>query len=358
MRRTAIVSLLTLCALAQPCITLPGKGYAPVAVASETAVIVWDPATKTEHFIRSATFQSDGKPMGFLVPTPTPPKLSAVGEYDTPVEWGYRELERQIAPKVVKRKRPVYRLTEEWEFFPPGRFAAKSAPQTAMARSLYMGDSVDVFSEGQVGDYRTAVLRADDSQALLAWLKKNGFEADARLTEWLDPYVSKGWAITAFRFSPISPSFTSAPIRLSFKTDRPFYPYREPKEAKAALSRSLRVYFVSPERVNGQLETEAWPTHAESSSVFASRSVTYVADAFGLPEALFRNQRLTSFLDKTSSRPLSELYFDRDPNQREFGPPPIVQVVDEPIYIPKASAASLFGFGILGAVFIGRRRRR
>ena len=37
-----------------------------VNIASESAVIVWDEATKTEHFIRRATFQSTAYDFGFV----------------------------------------------------------------------------------------------------------------------------------------------------------------------------------------------------------------------------------------------------------------------------------------------------
>lgn len=356
MRRTAFLALLALGALARPCITLPGAGSAPVEVASETATIVWDPKTKTEHFIRSAMFRGDGKPMGFLVPTPTPPKLRALDAFT--VSWSLSSFQRQIAPKVVVQKRPVYRLSEEWVFFPPAKNASKAA-QIGLASQSLRG--VEVLSEGQVGSYQTAVLRADESQALLAWLKKNKFESDARLTEWLDPYVSKGWTITAFRFVPVAANFITEPVLLSFKTDRPFYPYREPKDARTAGGRSLRIYFVSPERVTGQLEDAPWSTRAEHASPLDIRNVYDPADAFGLPQELFKGRWLTSFHDKTTSRPSSELYFARDRDQSKVALPPVTRVVDDPVYIPKAGAAaaavSSIWMGTMGYALVRRRRK-
>ncbi|HEY7160292.1 MAG TPA: hypothetical protein VH815_03495, partial [Acidobacteriota bacterium] len=57
-----------------PCAPAPPNGRR-VQVLGESAVIVWDSKTKTEHFIRSATFESDSPDFGFLVPTPTVPTL-------------------------------------------------------------------------------------------------------------------------------------------------------------------------------------------------------------------------------------------------------------------------------------------
>src|SRR5687768_6694699 len=78
-----------------------------IDVVEEAAVIVWDPATKTQHFIRRATFQGNARDFGFLVPTPTAPQLAAVddGIFDTLLE---------------KIKRPVIERTRreiDWTFF-------------------------------------------------------------------------------------------------------------------------------------------------------------------------------------------------------------------------------------------------
>jgi hypothetical protein len=57
------------------CAPAPPKG-SWVDVANETAVIIWDAKSKTEHFIRSASFTSTSADFGFLVPTPTKPELT------------------------------------------------------------------------------------------------------------------------------------------------------------------------------------------------------------------------------------------------------------------------------------------
>ena len=48
----------------------------PVSIASESAIIVWDASSKTEHFIRRASFSTTAEYFGFLVPTPGKPTLS------------------------------------------------------------------------------------------------------------------------------------------------------------------------------------------------------------------------------------------------------------------------------------------
>src|ERR1051326_3386095 len=70
-----------------------------VEIADESAIIVWDSATGTEHFIRRATFKSAAQDFGFLVPTPTKPELAEADDA------AFKELARITAPKVVKQPR-------------------------------------------------------------------------------------------------------------------------------------------------------------------------------------------------------------------------------------------------------------
>ena len=49
-----------------------------IAIIEESAVIVWDAPSQTEHFIRRATFRGKGRDFGFLVPVPSVPALAEV----------------------------------------------------------------------------------------------------------------------------------------------------------------------------------------------------------------------------------------------------------------------------------------
>src|SRR5262249_14088468 len=52
----------------------------PVVNADQTVIIIWDAATKTQHFIRQASFKSEADDFGFLVPSPTQPELEEAGD--------------------------------------------------------------------------------------------------------------------------------------------------------------------------------------------------------------------------------------------------------------------------------------
>ena len=73
-------AIIVLALVALACAPAPHAGD-EIAIVEESAVIVWDPAAKTEHFIRRATFRGkEGHDFGFLVPTPAAPTLSEVDD--------------------------------------------------------------------------------------------------------------------------------------------------------------------------------------------------------------------------------------------------------------------------------------
>src|SRR5438132_14352848 len=60
------------------CCPAPPSGK-PVVNADQTVIMIWDAATKTQHFIRKASFKSEADDFGFLVPTPNQPELEESG---------------------------------------------------------------------------------------------------------------------------------------------------------------------------------------------------------------------------------------------------------------------------------------
>src|SRR5207302_315494 len=82
------------------------------------------------------------------------------------------------------------------------------------------------------------------------------------LTAWLEPYVKDNWKVTAFKIvqdPKTGQGARTAPVRMSFPAERPFFPYREPPETKPkddkaapAPPRLLRVYFVGDRRMAGR----------------------------------------------------------------------------------------------------------
>src|SRR5947199_4447888 len=84
---------------ASACCPAPPSGK-PVVNADQTVIILWDAASKTQHFIRQASFKSDADDFGFLVPTPTQPELDESGNEAFPY------LLKLTAPETQKVPRP------------------------------------------------------------------------------------------------------------------------------------------------------------------------------------------------------------------------------------------------------------
>src|SRR5687768_13172030 len=131
-----------------------------IDVVEEAAVIVWDPATKTQHFIRRATFRGNARDFGFLVPTPTAPALAAVddGIFDT--------LQAKIEPPTIERTRREI----HWSLLGIFRLADKG--ETATGAS-----PVEVLATAKVAGYEAAVLDATDAGALREWLQTHDYAA-------------------------------------------------------------------------------------------------------------------------------------------------------------------------------------
>src|SRR4051812_28697700 len=85
-------------AIASACAPAPPIG-GHVDIADESAIIIWDAAAKTEHFIRRAQFMATVKEFGFLVPTPSRPALA-----DAP-DSSFDHLATVTAPRVVTKVR-------------------------------------------------------------------------------------------------------------------------------------------------------------------------------------------------------------------------------------------------------------
>jgi hypothetical protein len=327
----------------------------------EEALIVWDAATKTQHFVRRASFRSTSQRFGFLVPTPTKPELAEVE--DTVFE----RLRSFLVPRVERR-------VDGWRveptalllmFFSGGDKSA-AAPGPAPVR---------VLDERRVAGYDAVVLEADDPRALAEWLERNGFASNPALAEWLTPYVTQRWKLSAFKIAdeplptPGVHSLASKAVRMSFTTERPFFPYREPADQRAGelealrsdppSDRRLRVYFLSTERAQGTLGDRAsWSGETlfaqpvERSALACGGTKSYCVD-LPLPSSPW----LTVFDDKSSPRPgTDEVFFAPSADRAPVDVPPVVLTEARVIPIP-LDLIALAALSVGGIVFALRARR-
>lgn len=287
--------VLLLGAASLACAPAPRSGE-EVRITEESAIIIWDAATRTQHFIRRASFETKARDFGFLVPTPSVPKL---GEAD---DAAFSLLEQITEPP---RAAPVA--------------AAKSEPMKAAAPA----PQVVVVAREKVAGLDAAVLKANDAGALDYWLKTNGYHSSPELTDWYKPYVAKNWIITAFKISADGAGqsrVNASAVRMSFQTEQPFFPYREPSGAKASGSRLLNVYFIGDSRPEGRIgANESWPGKAIWSGPMAGSDKDGLMKLAGLTKVPAAASRLTRFIDYASPRPGSDdLYFAPSADQSEL----------------------------------------
>src|SRR5438270_676663 len=154
MNRSSLMRLAVTFLTAQPVMgfacagaSLSGK---PVHFGDQVNIIIWDAATKTEHFVRQAFFQPKAKQFGFIAPTPTKPALSEADD---------------AAFKTLTALNPSK--------------SNYAAPISARA----FGGELQIVQEQDVGVYHAATLLATSASALSDWMKANGYVTTPAIEE-------------------------------------------------------------------------------------------------------------------------------------------------------------------------------
>jgi Uncharacterized protein conserved in bacteria (DUF2330) len=288
--------VLLLAAASLACAPAPRSGD-EVRIAEESAIIIWDSATRTQHFIRRASFETKAKDFGFLVPTPSVPKL---GEAD---DEAFSLLDR---------------ITE-----PPHVAPVADGRPVAAKMEVPRAPHVIVIAREKVAGLDAAVLKANDAGALDYWMKENGYNSSPELADWYKPYIAKNWIITAFKIASDGPRANSPAVRMSFQTEQPFFPYREPAGTKSSGSRQLEIYFISDTKPEGRIGASGeWPGKAVWSGPLSGNDRERMMKLVGLDKGP-ASSRLTRFRDNSSPRPgTDDLYFQTAADQSDLGKVP------------------------------------
>ena len=184
------------------------------------------------------------------MPTPTQPELHESGDAAFPF------LKKLTEPQTQKVRRPSAGIHCGCADEPIDDARVKST-------------SVVVLEEKLVAGFKAVVLDAESSTALVEWLNDHDYAFSPEVESWAKPYVDAGWKITALKVArddagAQDTSVAASSLRLTFKTDRPLFPYREPDsrtpaQALRARHRLLRIYFLAEARYEGELTKEvAW----------------------------------------------------------------------------------------------------
>jgi hypothetical protein len=311
----------------QACCPAPPGGK-PVVNADQTVILIWDAATGTQHFIRQASFKSEAEDFGFLVPTPSQPELDESGNDAFGLLRKLTEPERKKVPR------------------PRGGMGCGcgALPMARQAGNEPTAEAVLVLDEKRVAGFNAAVLETRSTAALVNWLKTNGYAFSPEVEAWARPYVEQGWKITALKVAKgkdgqASKDVAASALRMTFKTDRPLFPYREP-ESRAAVAqlgvhrRLLRIYFLADARYDGGLTPEtpwtgrvAWAGKVGADDRRKALELLNVAETAGPAEWW-----LTEFEDPWPYQAApADVYFARAADQNEVRRPPIIEYVAAPL---------------------------
>jgi hypothetical protein len=306
--------------IAPACCPAPPSGKA-VVNADQTVIMIWDAASKTQHFIRQASFKSDADDFGFLVPTPTQPDLQESGNDAFPFLRKLTEPEKRRVP------RP-----------PSGGFGCSEEKTTRYETK----DAVRVLDEKMVAGFQATVLEAKSADALVDWLKQHGYAFSPEVQAWAKPYVEAGWKITALKMAKDKKSrgenVDASALRLTFKTDRPLFPYREPDpkaaaKTLAARQRLLRIYFVAETRYKGELaKNSPWSGKAVWANTLNDEARKKLLALLGLPTTSIPERCwLTEFEDNWSyTAAPADVTFQPDFLQHPIAREPIIEYVSSP----------------------------
>jgi hypothetical protein len=175
---------------------------------------------------------------------------------------------------------------------------------------------VDVIDQYMVGDFEVSIVRASDGSSMLAWLKENNYTNRPAMEDWLDHYTEMGWYFAALKFVREEDADTpeTKAVRVSFKTDVPFYPYKMPSDTwPKGHYRPIALYFVSKGIARGQYRQGggAWEAREHWSGDLPREQAMELASNIGLqPEEIPEEATLTVFANTRNAQGYdSDVYF-------------------------------------------------
>lgn len=269
----------------------------------EVALIIWDEKNGVQHFIRQAKFNGKTKNFAFVVPVPSTPDLEEAPE--NLFGWIHQDL---YSPRT----------------FGKGEGFGGSGSLGA-ARG-----AVTVVKQQEVAGMDASVIRSTDAKALQKWLNTNGYEVPKSALSWIDHYVKKNWEFVAFKIKSSTDKdekikIASPLVRISFKTLRPFYPYREPDYRKPVKGRELSLFVIAPYPVTGAYESKKeWNTKHDFSNEFkyvgnmskktrfdeVTHTGDYLSKIFDR-ELVQESMYVSHFRNDDEIRPAEDLYFEK-----------------------------------------------
>ena len=95
-----------------------------------------------------------------------------------------------------------------------------------MAVSEVAEGTVTVFASGAVGPYGFDVIGSDDPDAVVNWLRDNGYQVTVEMEPLIDVYVFEKFAFLAMRLLPDKGAQDVEPVKITYPSDKPMIPLR------------------------------------------------------------------------------------------------------------------------------------
>ncbi|MFN4943158.1 MAG: DUF2330 domain-containing protein [Akkermansiaceae bacterium] len=342
--RSLLLCLLLLWDTTTPCFSCAAVTIARgnVVNADQEVIMIWDKETKTQHFIRQANFKTDAKDVGFIVPSPSRPQLeeSDNDAFDT--------LKQITAPYVMSG--------------PSFSIGCSAAVPTAQR------SSVRVIEEKRVAGYDATVLTARSGKDLVDWLEQNGYPYSPALAEWAAPYLGGDWHFTVLKLTKkgsANKDIKASALRITFRTERPLFPYREPESttAKSNLdvsSRLLRIYFIAETRYLAQIDGgKKWSGNAVWADDITRHKSTLLKSLKLTESTGPKTWWLTEFEDNWRyEKAAGDVYFKPNPDPTPLDTRSTVHPRSRNAAFPPSYDAAFLGvFLFLGSRVMFRRRR-
>lgn len=285
-RVVAVMSVGIAYAYASACAGVAPSGQ-PVTFGDQSNIIVWNPETRTEHFVRNAYFDSKAKDFGFIAATPSVPELS------------------EASTKAFDHLRHLK---------PMGPVPSCSAGDADNVPAATNG-AVEVLQQVDVGKYSATTVRSEKADNMTKYLKSNGYVSSPDTDEWVRFYTGKKWVFTAFKVREGAEGKSeTGVVRMSFKTDEPFNPYYVPNSNTGTGEPKLKLWFVSDGTYSATVGHDKGWIPASWNNEIGPASLGELANDLNLKSTDFPIKPTVTYFEKVNwmDGTKDDLYFRKD----------------------------------------------
>jgi len=236
-------------------------GQPPMAVDQSSEIILFEVGEESLSATVSIEYTGDPAAFAWVVPVPSAPTLDVV-----PPD-ALRLLGTLTAPQVAVPQLTSTRVEFGRNCPPPPRSSSWGDDDDATPPSDDDDDAtsgtedpasaVTLEAQGNVGPYDFEVVSSPDPQALVGWLRDNGYLITPEMEPWVEQYVAEGMSFLGLQLAPEQGSEAIAPLRMTFPPGPPMVPLRL---TAAASEPSLRLLVMVLGNANYAPANVEWET--------------------------------------------------------------------------------------------------